>query len=51
MAYSDFMLEMVLEEFNLTIGETRSLIQSQPAQRTELLVAILGRKMPWAIGS
>jgi hypothetical protein len=49
MAYSDFTLEMVLEQFNLTIRETRSLIQSQPVQPTELLVAILEREMPWAI--
>jgi hypothetical protein len=32
MAYSDFTLEMVLKEFNLSIQETRSLIQSQPIQ-------------------
>lgn len=49
MAYSDFTLEMVLEQFQLTIRETRSLIQAQPVKPTELLVAILEREMPWAI--
>jgi hypothetical protein len=49
MAYSDFSLEMVLQEFNLTIRETRALIQSQPVEPTQLLVGILEREMPWAI--
>jgi hypothetical protein len=49
MAYSDFTLEMVLEQFNLTIRETHTLIQSQPVQPTQLLVGILDREMPWAI--
>lgn len=49
MAYSDFTLEIVLEQFNLKIRETRALMQSQPVQPTELLMAILEREMPWTI--
>ncbi|MCS6811973.1 MAG: hypothetical protein NZ772_00105 [Cyanobacteria bacterium] len=48
MAYSDFTLEMVVDQFKLTIRETSALIQSQPVQPTDLLVAIL--KWEFALG-
>jgi hypothetical protein len=49
MAYSDFTLELAIEQFDLTIRETSALFQSQPVQPTDLLVAILERELPWAI--
>lgn len=49
MAYSDFTLEAVIEQFNLTIQEVSSIIESQPVMPSDLLVAILEREMPWAI--
>jgi hypothetical protein len=49
MAYSDFTLELAIEQFGLTIQETSALVQSQPVQPTDLLVAILERELPWAI--
>jgi hypothetical protein len=48
-AYSDFTLEMVIDQFALTIQETDTLIQNTPVQPTSLLVAILERELPWAI--
>jgi hypothetical protein len=49
MAYRDFTLEMVIDQFQLTIQETPLMIAAEAVTPTDLLVAILAREMPWAI--
>ena len=49
MAYSDFTLEMVIDQFHLTIQEAPLMIEAEAVTPTDLLVAILARELPWAI--
>lgn len=49
MAYSDFTLESVIDQFNLDVHEVHPIIASQPVTPSNLLVSILERELPWAI--
>lgn len=49
MAYSDFTLETVIDQFNLDVHEIHPIIENQPVTPSNLLVSILERELPWAI--
>ncbi|MBW4583059.1 MAG: hypothetical protein KME42_26120 [Tildeniella nuda ZEHNDER 1965/U140] len=49
MAYSDFTIEQVIEQFELDVQEQQPIIESQPVTPSALLVQILERELPWAI--
>jgi len=49
MAYSDFTLEQVIEQFGLFVQERSPLLESQPVEPSALLVQILERELPWAV--
>ena len=49
MAYSDFTLEQVIEQFELTVQERSPLLESEPVTPSALLVQILERELPWAV--
>lgn len=49
MAYSDFTIEQVIEQFELAVQEQQPIIESQPVTPSALLVQILERELPWAV--
>ena len=49
MAYSDFTIEQVIEQFELAVQEQQPIIESQPVAPSALLVQILERELPWAV--
>lgn len=49
MAYSDFTLEQVIEQFDLAVQEQQPILESQPVAPSALLVQILERELPWAV--
>ncbi|MBW4690871.1 MAG: hypothetical protein KME27_03805 [Lyngbya sp. HA4199-MV5] len=49
MAYSDFTLEQVIEQFDLAVQEQHPILESQPVAPSTLLVQILERELPWAV--
>lgn len=49
MAYSDFTLEQVIDQFGLLVQERSPLLDSAPVAPSPLLVQILERELPWAV--
>lgn len=49
MAYSDFTIEQVIEQFDLAVQEQQPILESQPVAPSTLLVQILERELPWAV--
>ena len=49
MAYSDFTIEQVIEQFDLAVQEQQPILESQPVAPSMLLVQILERELPWAV--
>ncbi len=49
MAYSDFTIEQVIEQFDLAVQEQQPILESQPVAPSALLVQILERELPWAV--